>query len=1208
MEPMNSISSIPRWAVVALAVSSNMAIAPAALAQVVPDETLPNPSSVVPGCTVCTIDGGTQQGTILFHSFSEFSVPTDGAAIFNNLETIENIFSRVTGDSISDIDGLLRTNGTASLFLLNPNGIIFGPNTQLDIGGSFTASTADSLIFANGEVFSAVDPEAPPLLTLSIRPGLQYGSGASANPATLTNRGNLITGQDLTLVADQLDIQGQLQAGENLRLIATDQVQLRDRPNQPLVVAAQDELWIRGDQTVDIFALNHPQSGLFSGGDLILQSENAISGDARYGSGGNFRISTLGGDLGTLTSPQDPVIRALGDVTFDTYIGSSLHVLAGGSVEIGTVTITQPETGVVAEGFLQETFQLSNGTEVNIDGSAQPTLDIRAGVSPEAIAASGVTGVDPGSDFFLNGPDLSAVATRADITVGDVVMPSPNGLVVLTNQYQPNTALAGGDIAVTGDGFFGFGIDVQGLDQPGGSVIMDGRDSIVVESVIDSSAVLADAGDVTLLSEDDIALTAGSGILANGLSGGSILLQSGGAISMVDNSLVSSDSLASTPAPRRGSITFSGESIQLSGEDVIVSATTTGVREGSPLLIQADDTVTLDGSSISTNSLGVATEPGGNITVTTSRLHLSRGGSIASFNLGGGGASDITLTANDSVTIEGRNSVGSISSSLLTTVAAEAPGDTGNISIATPQLTVADGGFLATRSFGAGNAGDVIIMADEALFDGTNTQAGQFSPTGIFTTASEGDGGDIRITGQSLALRNGALFLANTDVSGSGAAGNVILTLTESVTLQGDSPFGPAALGSLGVTPPDGDSRLGSAIFVNTLPGSIGDGGNIDITTRDFSLSDRAVLIASTFAPGRGGNITVDSRTFSITDGSRVSATSSGEGEAGNITVQANQFNASGAGVLSTATESRFDAGNIELQIRDNATFSGTGTGLLATTTLDSTGDGGNIRITGPRQISLRQGATIEANSEGTGIGGDIQLAADVLSLDNNAIITATTTSNQGGDITLTLQDALILRNGSQISTAAGLAQAGGDGGNITIDATAGFVVAVPDEDSDIVAAAFEGRGGNIRITAQGVLGLEPRERPTPLSDIRASSELGVDGIIEITTLNTDPEQGLVTLPSELLENAQLLAQGCDQVTADSPAQGEFYNSGRGGITPLTSDALGSDDVIDDLRLPETVSDDEPITEAQGWWVSETGEVVLTAEPLSALTQRRCWR
>ena len=125
---------------------------------------------------------------------------------------------------------------------------------------------------------------------------------------------------------------------------------------------------------------------------------NPVVGDAHYWSGGSFRVEDLDGSGGGLYSPVDPIIRALGDISIETYEGSSLHVLAGGSVTIDTAKITTSEPGSIGVDFLQETLTLSDGTVVAIDGGVQPTLDTRAGVVPEAIGI-----VPPGNISGLNG-------------------------------------------------------------------------------------------------------------------------------------------------------------------------------------------------------------------------------------------------------------------------------------------------------------------------------------------------------------------------------------------------------------------------------------------------------------------------------------------------------------------------------------------------------------------------------------------------------------------------------------------------------------------------------------------------------------------------------------------------------------------------------------------------------------------------------------
>ncbi|MBW4508201.1 MAG: filamentous hemagglutinin N-terminal domain-containing protein [Scytonematopsis contorta HA4267-MV1] len=114
------------------------------LAQITPDTTLPNNSQIRLEDNIRFIEGGTQAGGNLFHSFKDFSVPTNSIVDFKHATGIQNILTRVTGGAISNIDGLIRVSENVNLFLINPSGIIFGQNARLDIGGSFIGSTANS--------------------------------------------------------------------------------------------------------------------------------------------------------------------------------------------------------------------------------------------------------------------------------------------------------------------------------------------------------------------------------------------------------------------------------------------------------------------------------------------------------------------------------------------------------------------------------------------------------------------------------------------------------------------------------------------------------------------------------------------------------------------------------------------------------------------------------------------------------------------------------------------------------------------------------------------------------------------------------------------------------------------------------------------------------------------------------------------------------
>lgn len=183
-------------------------------AQIVPDGTLGEArSSIVPRALGGdAIQGGAIRGSNLFHSFSEFNVGDGARVYFANPTGIQNILTRVTGGNVTNINGTLGVDGTANLFLLNPNGILFGQNARLDVRGSFIGSTANAIQFGNQGTFSATNPQAPPLLTVqpSALTFTQIQGGEIVNRSQADNRTGLSvpTGKSLLLVGGNVASDG----------------------------------------------------------------------------------------------------------------------------------------------------------------------------------------------------------------------------------------------------------------------------------------------------------------------------------------------------------------------------------------------------------------------------------------------------------------------------------------------------------------------------------------------------------------------------------------------------------------------------------------------------------------------------------------------------------------------------------------------------------------------------------------------------------------------------------------------------------------------------------------------------------------------------------------------------------------------------------------------------------------------------------------
>jgi filamentous hemagglutinin family protein len=563
------------------------------------------------------------------------------------------------------------------------------------------------------------------------------------------------------------------------------------------------------------------------------------------------------------------------------------------------------------------------------------------------------------------------------------------------------------------------------------------------------------------------------------------------------------------------------------------------------------------------------------------------------------------------------------------TTAGEAGGD---IQVWGKQITLTDFSQIFSGSFGADKGGNIVVNASELV------QARGMN-TGFFADSyATGDGGDVTVTTPMLQLRDGAQMA--TSAFAQGNAGNLVVNASESVQVSGgvtvnDSTissglrtdtFGEGNGGDLTINTPVLVMEDGAVISSSSFPESTGDGGDITVfAAESVQLSDSR-LTSLTESVGDAGNVRIDTPLLIVENQAQITADTTLSAKAGIIEINAAQVQLDNRGIIASGTFGEGDAGNIVLQVEDSLTISGEGSGVFADTGKDSSGNGGSIFIA-PRTVVVRDGGQISVDSEGIGTGGNISLEADSLILDTNARLLADTDANTGGNIMLTIDDLLLLRRESRISTNAGKDEKMGDGGNIDIKSD--FIVAVPDENSDITANAFEGEGGVVRIETQGLFNLVIRSREEleallepddPLdpqrldsNDITAISQTSpeLSRIPTLILLELDPSEGLVELPAELVDVTRLVEQ-----SLCAAAQGsEFIVTGRGGLPKPPNQVLDADATWEDWRITtvgestevqqsnrnsrQDVTGNKPnkFVEAQGWFKDANGTIILTAEP-----------
>jgi filamentous hemagglutinin family protein len=920
---------------------------------------------------------------------------------------------------------------------------------------------------------------------------------------------------------------------------------------------------------------------------------NSIVGNPGIGKGGNIRVTTgslslaNGAALSTGVSGQGEAgnitVEARDKVSLDGAGDDSLTrifstLITGGVGKGGDIRVTTGSLSVTNGASLNAgTNGRGNGGNITINARDTVTFDGVGNIEfPGSRASTSV-----GFNAVGNGGNIEVTARSLSLTNG--------GLLTASGFGQGNA----GNISINARDT----VDIDGISR-----------SEVESGVSTISGNGGDGGNISITTGTFSSINGGQLSSFSSRNAGNITIDARDAVNFegVNNSSRSGGaftSLLQGNPGKAGDIQITTGSFTLSNGAQLLS-TTSGQGNGGDITINARDRVKFDGVGSNQNSSGAYSnlESGGvgnagDIKVTTGSLSLTNGAQIAASTFGQGNAGDIDINARDAITFNGIGSNGR-SSGIFSTVESSGVGKGGDIQLTSGSLSLANQAQINSSTFGQGDAGNISLNVDNAISLSNSYIAGAVFPGGV------GKAGDIDILTRSLDLTNGAeidsalLRSPNQLIAGArGSTGNIRINASDSLTLSGVNNRGAS-----------------SGIFTTSDRGTSGPAGNIIITTDKFAVRDGGIVSALTSNPDNGGNITLNARTFEALNGGQVTTSTRSSGNAGTIKLNVrDRLTVAGSDPNYTQriaqVEQRLRQPGETDQLGDVVINEGAASGIFATTAAGSTGNGGSIFID-PRQAIIKDGARISVNSDGKGDAGNITLKAGILTLDNQASISGQTASSQGGNINLFLEDLLLLRHNSQISTTAGVQQAGGNGGNITIKAP--FIIAVPTENSDITANAFTGNGGRVDITSQGLFGIEKRSQPTPQSDITASSQFGLSGDVIVSTPYVDPTQGLVQLPAGVVNVPRLISSSC---AAFDKKGSEFIVTGRGGLPPSPEDFLSSDVVWSDNRAIATtaqhpaktsvaLSPSKPkaveIVPATGWVFNDKGEVTLISSAPNA--------
>jgi filamentous hemagglutinin family protein len=901
------------------------------------------------------VTGGLSRGQILFHSFSDFSIPTGGAVNFTNPAVTRDIITRVTGSLFSDLNGTLNTNG-ANFLLINPNGVVFGPNVQLNVGKAFAASTANGVTLLDGQgqryVFGTNPGNDAPLLTINPSVVLsisQLNLGANlAGSSGIINYGTLQTNNDnqyIGLIGGNVTLDGRYGGGK--------------------IIAPGGR--------VDLGGLN-------STGTISIASQGLVF------AGNNFTRS----DVSLLNGAQVNVAanQVLGNVsTFSngvSSLGSRININANNLQIINDRSTSNTTPSNLVAGLNQNTGIKTTSTGgINIDATGQVSLNngtINNNLETGSTGQLGDVSISANSLNVTNGSNISSqmngTGSAGNInlkTTKDIAISGTNDSTLLQGNLTGNLSII--STSSSGQGNAG----KISIDTPGNLSITNrgGISSFIAQTGNGNSQgvnINANNVSVTNLSTIESSIFGGTG------NAGNININTTG------NLTISGTNDRTLLQPGRGSLSF-------------ISSVNSGKGDTGKVTINTKDLSITNRGEISGFISGTGIGNSQAVNITASKIDLKNFSTISSNNDGIGNGGNINVKTTGDITISGTDNRSIIKgnetipfSSILSNVSGR--GNTGKITIDTTGNLSLDNvsvisSSVSVPSTSTGNSQGISITAKNiSLSNVSDINSSIYSGTGNAGNIDLKTTGDLTISGT-----DNPAFLQNKNL--------IPLTQISSFTnARGNAGKITIDTGNLSIS-----NRGG--IFATILDKGVGNSPGIKINAANINLNNVGAIESGSYVGGTGnsGNIEINSKgDLNLTDTSRIASKSIGQGAAANITITSDRIRLNNSSITTQSVGST--GGNIQLTLSDQLLLRNTSNITTNSDSAGKNGNGGNITIDSPLIIAAPGNNDISANAY-AGNGGKVNINSQGLfgiqnrptGSDFTNDITASSTFGQSGNV-----------------------------------------------------------------------------------------------------------------------------------------------------------------------------------------------------------------